>query len=446
MCFGMIQAGLLACFFVATTRSEFPDQSSIVFPEVYEQRTDESEKVLVIADSYSLNLVKASVLSDRVMLRVSTESRVTKRYVDGPYHERHLYQDTSKQASLIVKPLRGGHYHVTGLLNFTHRIEPLASQERYSSNIAAHMISKVILKNGTSDADASLVDGFEDLKLPAITLQERALNSFIIEVYSISDSRHTAHFGQDTGLHFEYLIAYWNSVSLRMQQLTPPGYIALVGIEMSLTDAHEDYLYGLPDKELVSNETLITLTDYAWLNRQARLADITFLITGRDLVELIPGGVKNSTAGIAYLGQACRVHKVGIAEDDPALFSGVHVAVHEIGHLLSSYHDGERSSSGCPAKDGYIMNPYNSGRNRFTFSNCSKRAIAAFLGLHVSYCLRDHNPRRHHALLPNDTMKLPGQIMNGDQYCKRNFPHPQVTYIKAANAVTKYTKGGMNNS
>ncbi|KAL1466443.1 hypothetical protein MTO96_042729, partial [Rhipicephalus appendiculatus] len=50
--------------------------------------------------------------------------------VDGPYYERHLYQDTNKEASLIVKPLRGGHYHVIGLLNFTHRIEPLTSQER----------------------------------------------------------------------------------------------------------------------------------------------------------------------------------------------------------------------------------------------------------------------------------------------------------------------------
>ncbi|KAL1466444.1 hypothetical protein MTO96_042730 [Rhipicephalus appendiculatus] len=233
-------------------------------------------------------------------------------------------------------------------------------------------------------------------------------------------------------LHTQYLMAFWNSASLRMQQLAPPGRIALVGIEMSSTDADEGYLDGWPDKELVSNETLITLRDYVWLNRQARFADVVFLdhLGERDLVDKIPGGIKNNTAGIAFLGQACRVHKVGIGEDDPGLFSGVHIAVHEVGHLLSSHHDGEGSSSTCPARDGYIMNPYNSGRNRFTFSNCSKRAIAEFLKLGVSYCLKDHNKHRHWALLPNDTMKLPGQLISGDQYCKRKFSYPNVTYVK----------------
>ncbi|XP_037524318.2 uncharacterized protein LOC119401513 [Rhipicephalus sanguineus] len=76
------------------------------------------------------------------------------------------------------------------------------------------------------------------------------------------------------------------------------------------------------------------------------------------------------------------------------------------------------------------MNPYNSGRNLFTFSNCSKAAIAAFLRLNASSCLLNHNQRRHLALLPNDTMTLPGQVISGDLYCKRTFAHPNVTYIK----------------
>nr|XP_054934123.1 uncharacterized protein LOC129380226 [Dermacentor andersoni] len=94
------------------SESKLPDDSTTVFPQVYEQRNDISSKVLVIGDDYSLDLVKASVLSDPVLLRVVTESGVEQRYVDGPYHERNLYQDTGKQASLILKPLRDGHYHV----------------------------------------------------------------------------------------------------------------------------------------------------------------------------------------------------------------------------------------------------------------------------------------------------------------------------------------------
>ncbi|XP_075727068.1 uncharacterized protein LOC119165180 isoform X3 [Rhipicephalus microplus] len=299
--------------------------------------------------------------------------------VDGHYYERHLYQDTSKEASLIVKPRSDGHYHVTGLLNYTHRIEPLTSQERSSSDRAAHKISKVTFKDGTPDADSLLVDGYEDGATSAITPQERALTNFIIELYSISDYPHTTHFGDDRKNNIDYLMAFWNGVSLRMQQLYPPGFIAIVALDMATSEIDEEYLDPWQDNKLVSNETLVTLRQYTWSNRDARTADAVFLVTGRDLVDLTSAGIRNNTAGVAYLGQACRLYKVGIAEDDAGLFSGVHSAAHELGHLLSSHHDGEGSSSGCPAKDGYLMNPYTSGRNLSHFSNCSKKAIAAFL-------------------------------------------------------------------
>ncbi|KAL3204989.1 hypothetical protein MRX96_041106 [Rhipicephalus microplus] len=410
MGFDRIQARLLACLFVAIARSEteFPGPSSIVFPEVYEQRTDASEKVLVVGDGYSLNLVKASVLSDYVLLRVHSGSRVIDRHVDGHFYERHLYQDTRKEASLIVKPRSDGHYHVTGLLNYTHRIEPLTSQERSSSDRAAHKISKIIFKDGTPDADSFLVDGYEDTATPAITPQERALTSFTIELYAISDLQHTMHFGDDRGANMDYFLAFWHS------------------------ETDEEYLDARPDNKLVSNETLIKLREYTWLSRDARKADVVFLVTGRDLVDITSAGIRNNTAGVAYLGQACRVHKVGIGEDDAGLFSGVHSVAHELGHLLSSHHDGEGSSSGCPAKDGYLMNPYTSGRNRFHFSNCSKRAIAAFLKSGYSYCLKDHHKQRHRAFLPNDTLPLPGQVMSGEEYCEKHFSYtyPNVTYTK----------------
>ncbi|KAH6923563.1 hypothetical protein HPB50_002202 [Hyalomma asiaticum] len=252
---------LYVCLLATFVRSEtaFSGTSSIVFPVVYEQRNDASQKVLVIHEGYSLNLVKASVLSDRVLLRVATESGFTERY--------------------------------SGLLNLTHRIEPLYSQERSSSNRAAHRISKVAFNGGTLDASASI--------------------------------------------------------------------------------------------------------------------------------------------GVAYLGQACASYKLGIGEDYPDLFSGVHTAVHELGHLLSSPHDGEGASSSCHPKDGYVMSPSGTGMNVFSFSSCSQRAILRFLWSGRSYCLEDHDYANHIALLPNKTMKLPGQIMNGTKYCKRYFPgHPNVTYVK----------------
>ncbi|XP_075531933.1 venom metalloproteinase antarease-like TtrivMP_A isoform X2 [Dermacentor variabilis] len=433
MCRDSIKLFLSASCLIAAIRSdsELPDDSSTVFPQVYEQRSDISSKVLVIGDDYSLDLVKASVLSDPVLLRVVTEFGVEQRYVDGPYHERNLYQDTSKQASLILKPLRDGHYHVVGLLNFTHRIEPLLNHERSSRSRAAHRISKVVSRNGPLDAATSLGAGEDEIEAPTPDVEERApLQSFTIELFSMSDYKHATHFGSQTDEHVEYLTAFWHSVSLRMQQLNPPGFIALIAIEISSTGT-EPYLDPRPDGKLVSNETLLKLQQYTWRNRSIRVADVVFLVTGRDIVDLVPGGVSTDAAGVAYLGKACGIKKVGIGEDDPGQFSGVNVAAHEIAHLLSSPHDGEGASSSCRASDGYIMNPSTAGRNIFHFSDCSKNAIATFLKSPQSYCLKDTNRNRHIVLLPDNSKKLPGELMSGEQYCKFYFPkHPQVTYIK----------------
>ncbi|XP_049511326.1 uncharacterized protein LOC125939866 [Dermacentor silvarum] len=127
--------------------------------------------------------------------------------------------------------------------------------------------------------------------------QERApLLSFTIEVHAISDYNHTTHFGNQTEAHIEYLMAFWNSVSLRTQQLNPPGFIALTAIEMFST-ATEPYLTQRPDGKLVSNETLLKLQQYTWSKRSVRMADAVFLITARDIVDLIPGGVSTDAAG-----------------------------------------------------------------------------------------------------------------------------------------------------
>ncbi|XP_070383507.1 venom metalloproteinase antarease-like TserMP_B [Dermacentor albipictus] len=262
-------------------------------------------------------------------------------------------------------------------------------------------------------------------------VEERApLVNFTIELYAISDNKHATHFGSRIDEHVEYLAAFWNSVSLRFQQLVPPGFIALIAIETSSTGT-EPYLDQRPDGKLVSNATLLKLQQYTWRNRSIRVADVIFLVTARDIVDLVPGGISTGAAGVAYLGKACGINKVGIGEDDPGQFSGVNVAAHEIAHLLSSPHDGEGTSSRCRASDGYIMNPSTAGSNIFHFSDCSKNAIATFLKSPQSYCLRDTNKNRHIVYLPDKFKKLPGELMSGEQYCQHYFPkHLQVTYIK----------------
>ncbi|XP_037513828.2 uncharacterized protein LOC119390310 [Rhipicephalus sanguineus] len=125
-------------------------QGFTVYPEVYESRQENSEKILVI-DGYSLNLKKASVLADTVLLLEVTENGTAEQYVQGPHYERHLFEDTDKLASLILKPLGRGNYHVTGMVNYTHRIEPCENSERSSQERLAHQISLIDVTPGTYD-------------------------------------------------------------------------------------------------------------------------------------------------------------------------------------------------------------------------------------------------------------------------------------------------------
>ncbi|KAL1433577.1 hypothetical protein MTO96_012411 [Rhipicephalus appendiculatus] len=268
-----------------------------------EQRNEDGGRVLVVHDGYSLNLFKASVLADTLLLRAAMNKGVVEKYVPGSYYEQHLHQDAEKQASLLLKPLEDGHYHVYGVLNYTHQIEPLISQERsLSGGNGAQDIKKV---------DAEEADGND---LPQI--EERALPPpFTIEIFAVSDSKHTSHFGGDEEKFIEYMVVFWNAVSLRFQQLNPPWF----HISYRHRNSTEQPYVSLrgPDN-LVSNETLLNFERWLWRRRHIRIADVVFLVTARDVVQLVPGGIHTGPAGVAYIGQACMTKKGAIAEDNPS--------------------------------------------------------------------------------------------------------------------------------
>ncbi|KAL3187065.1 hypothetical protein MRX96_026000 [Rhipicephalus microplus] len=75
----------------------------------------------------------------KVHSHVEVFTQVIRRFI-GSHYERHLFEDPDKLASLMLKPVVPGNYHVTGMVNHTHRIEPCENWERTSQKRLAHRI------------------------------------------------------------------------------------------------------------------------------------------------------------------------------------------------------------------------------------------------------------------------------------------------------------------
>ncbi|KAK8762729.1 hypothetical protein V5799_026004, partial [Amblyomma americanum] len=60
--------------------------------------------------------------------------------------------------------------------------------------------------------------------------------------------------------------------------------------------------------------------------------DIAFFLSSQDFVMDVNGTADNTVAGVAYVGGVCGEAKVGVGEDVPYTFHGVHTLAHELGH------------------------------------------------------------------------------------------------------------------
>lgn len=61
--------------------TELTEDSVTVYPQVLEARDDGTEKVLILHEGYSLNLKKASILANRLLLRDVTKDGVIEEYL-----------------------------------------------------------------------------------------------------------------------------------------------------------------------------------------------------------------------------------------------------------------------------------------------------------------------------------------------------------------------------
>ncbi|KAH6923625.1 hypothetical protein HPB50_003251 [Hyalomma asiaticum] len=163
---------------------EAAGESIVVYPQVLESREDESEKILLIED-YTLNLKKASVLADTVLLLDVTD--------DGTVERR------------------------TGMVNATHRIAPFTSWERSSQQSVPHRVSEIDAVSG----DYEIME--RSAKTPGAFSRAFVENDpspkYTIELYFITGLNHSSFFGNEIEDRVSYAIIFVNA--------TTPPYLSL---------------------------------------------------------------------------------------------------------------------------------------------------------------------------------------------------------------------------
>ncbi|KAL1442702.1 hypothetical protein MTO96_046288, partial [Rhipicephalus appendiculatus] len=163
--------------------------------------------------------------------------------VQGSHYERHLFEDTDKLASLILKPVGQGNYHVTGMVNHTHRIEPCENWERSTQERLAHRISLIDVTPGSYDVVNDVENEYgNDPRYPEIESRDLPDNY---------------------------------TVSLRLQQLEPPARIGLTAIEG--LQVKQDYLHLHDDGRVMVDQTLDALGDLARTSKVHKMSDILYM-------------------------------------------------------------------------------------------------------------------------------------------------------------------------
>ncbi|KAL1433591.1 hypothetical protein MTO96_012421 [Rhipicephalus appendiculatus] len=254
------------------------------------------------------------------------------------------------------------------------------SWQRSYQGLTAHRISPIKANTGINAAIKAAHHSYQEqvASAKAAALPMSLPENFTIELAFCSDYYHTIAFGNDTKARVQYVLTLVLAVSLRLQQLSPPGFISIVFIQGSSTKK-ERYVAKLNETVLLGTETLRSLSNYANKHTIMRRADVVFLATGRSVAQKYDKTIRFGTEGLAFMGSACTINKVGLTVDTPKSFSAVQSMTHEIAHLLNSSHDGEGSSRKCDLGDGYLMHMHLGGKWQYLFSNCSILAVKHFL-------------------------------------------------------------------
>ncbi|XP_077531285.1 uncharacterized protein LOC144143396 [Haemaphysalis longicornis] len=159
-----------------------------------------------------------------------------------------------------------------------------------------------------------------------VTMPETVL----VEVFVVVDTYHHTHFSSREQL-ITYICIMVSTANIRFAATRQPMVqLILTGVELN---QHETFL--TPKGKYISGDATLSLfKTYAYGNRQLYgNPDSVFLLTGRDTYSISHGTANTLLLGIAYIGSVCTEYFVGLGEDKPGSYGGIHTFTHEMAHV-----------------------------------------------------------------------------------------------------------------
>ncbi|OQR72172.1 hypothetical protein BIW11_01356 [Tropilaelaps mercedesae] len=379
---------------------QFTDEL-IVYPRF--TLTPDGRRLLQVTDTFNLNLDPTNVFPPHILVRTFDllgnpidETMDTHDLSDG------IFFDPKNGASLQMnKPKKpGGFTEFIGVLSNGLRIVPVTGRDpkngvmphrvfRYKDR-QSHEHDFVFPLNLTLFNPFGPGGPFDGGGLQAAPYRIRP------EVMIVSDTAHSSKFSSKTEL-LRYIGTFMNAVNLRYRTVTGMDMqLKLAGVVINNIE-HEPYIRGYGG-HVIADQTLAGFAQYINSGGIPGHFDMAYLMTGRDMAAIDPFyGLHPGVAGLAYVGGACTPQRTGMGEDLAGSYDGVHVAAHEIAHLLGCVHDGDPApfylagSPGareCPWDHGFIMSYKDSGSNRYKFSHCCVNSMKYLVRSPAHHCLR----------------------------------------------------------